>query len=39
LEPTVEKMGEISDVVKATGDYTKKTKEAAQALDAVKSGL
>jgi gliding motility-associated protein GldL len=37
LGTTVEKMGEISDVVKATGDYTQKTKEAAQALDAVKS--
>jgi len=37
LGTTVEKMGEISDVVKATGDYTKKTNEAAQALDAVKT--
>jgi gliding motility-associated protein GldL len=37
LGTTVEKMGEISDVVKATGDYTQKTKEAAQALDAVKN--
>ncbi len=37
LGTTVEKMGEISDVVKATGDYTQKTKEAAQALDAVKT--
>jgi gliding motility-associated protein GldL len=36
LGSTVEKMGEIGDVVKATGDYTQKTKEAAQALDAVK---
>jgi gliding motility-associated protein GldL len=36
LGTTVEKMGEISDVVKATGDYTEKTKEATQALDAVK---
>jgi gliding motility-associated protein GldL len=36
LGTTVEKMGEISDVVKATGDYTQKTKEAAQAMDAVK---
>ena len=36
LGTTVEKMGEISDVVKATGDYTQKTKEATQALDAVK---
>jgi len=37
LGTTVEKMGEISDVVKATGDYTQKTKEAAQAMDAVKT--
>ena len=37
LGTTVEKMGEISDVVKATGDYTQKTKEASQALDAVKA--
>jgi len=37
LGTTVEKMGEISDVVKATGDYTQKTKEAAKALDAVKT--
>jgi gliding motility-associated protein GldL len=36
LGTTVEKMGEISDVVKATGDYTQKTKEAAKALDDVK---
>ena len=36
LGSTVEKMGEIGDVVKATGDYTQKTKEAAQALDAVR---
>jgi gliding motility-associated protein GldL len=36
LGTTVEKMGEISDVVKATGDYTQKTNEAAKALDAVK---
>lgn len=36
LGTTVEKMGEISDVVKATGDYTQKTNEAVQALDAVK---
>jgi gliding motility-associated protein GldL len=33
---TVEKMGEIGDVVKATGDYTRKTNEAVEALDAVK---
>lgn len=37
LGTTVEKMGEISDVVKATGDYTQKTKEASQALDAIKA--
>jgi gliding motility-associated protein GldL len=37
LGTTVEKMGEISDVVKATGDYTQKTKEATKALDAVKT--
>ena len=37
LGNTVEKMGEISDVVKATGDYTQKTNEAAKALDAVKT--
>ncbi|MGN6619028.1 MAG: gliding motility protein GldL [Ilyomonas sp.] len=36
LGTTVDKMGEISDVVAATGDYTQKTKEAARALDAVK---
>ena len=36
LGTTVEKMGEISDVVKATGDYTQKTNEAAEAMDAVK---
>lgn len=36
LGTTVDKMGEISDVVAATGDYTQKTKEAAQALSAVK---
>ena len=37
LGSTVEKMGEISDVVKATGDYTQKTKEAAKALEEVKT--
>jgi gliding motility-associated protein GldL len=37
LGTTVEKMGEIGDVVKATGDYTQKTKEASQALDAIKA--
>jgi gliding motility-associated protein GldL len=32
LGTTVEKMGEISDVVAATGDYTQKSREAATAL-------
>lgn len=36
LGTTVEKMGEISDVVAATGDYTQKTKEATLALSSVK---
>jgi len=36
LGTTVDKMGEISDVVKATGDYTSKTKEATAALSNVK---
>ncbi len=36
LGTTVDKMGEISDVVKATGDYTTKTNEAAAALGTVK---
>lgn len=36
LGTTVEKMGEISDVVKATGDYTAKTNEATAALTKVK---
>ncbi len=36
LGTTVDKMGEISDVVKATGDYTSKTKEATAALSSVK---
>src|SRR3954451_21863810 len=36
LGTTVDKMGEIGDVVKATGDYTQKTKAAAAALDTVK---
>lgn len=39
LGGTVEKMGEISDVVKSTGDFTAKTQEAAQALGAVKSAV
>lgn len=36
LNVTVDKMGEISDVVAATGDYTQKTKEATVALASVK---
>ncbi len=33
---TVEKMSDIADITAATGDYTAKTKAAAQALDTVK---
>lgn len=33
---TVEKMGEIGDIVKATGDYTTKTQEASKALVTMK---
>ncbi len=36
LGTTVDKMGEISDVVKATGDYTAKTNEATAAMGTVK---
>lgn len=36
LGTTVDKMGEISDVVAATGDYTQKTREATHALTSVK---
>lgn len=36
LGGTVDKMSDISDVVSATGDYTAKTKEAANALGAMK---
>lgn len=36
LGTTVEKMSEISDVVAATGDYTRRTREAAAALDNMK---
>jgi gliding motility-associated protein GldL len=36
LGTTVDKMSEIGDIVKATGDYTQKTKAAAAALDSVK---
>ena len=35
LGSTVDKMGEISDVVKSTGDFSAKTKEATTALGAV----
>ena len=35
LGTTVEKMTDITDVVSATGEYTKKTQEAAKALGAV----
>lgn len=36
LGSTVDKMADITDVVSATGDYTKKTKEAATALGQMK---
>lgn len=36
LGGTVDKMSDISDVVSATGDYTTKTREAANALGAMK---
>ena len=36
LGGTVDKMADITDVVSATGDYTKKTKEAATALGQMK---
>lgn len=36
LGTTVDKMSDITDVVAATGDYTKKTREAATALDQMK---
>jgi hypothetical protein len=35
LGSTVEKMGEIGDVVKSTGDFSAKAKEAAGALGTV----
>jgi gliding motility-associated protein GldL len=37
LGTSVDKIAEVSDVVKATSDYSNKTKEAAQALDAMKT--
>lgn len=39
LGTTVDKMGEISDVVKSTGDFTAKTKEATSALTAVATSV
>ncbi len=39
LGTTVEHMGEISDVVKSTGDFSAKTKEAAVALGSVKEAV
>jgi len=39
LGSTVEKMGEIGDVVKSTGDFSAKTKEAANALGAVSGAV
>lgn len=39
LGTTVEKMGEISDVVKSTGDFTAKTKDATNALGAVTASI
>ena len=36
LGTTVDKMSEIGDIVKATGDYTAKTKAASAALDSVR---
>ena len=36
LNTTISNMSDISDVVAATGDYTKKTKEVTQALSTVK---
>jgi len=39
LGTTVDKMGEIGDVVKSTGDFTTNTKNAADALHALKEGV
>jgi gliding motility-associated protein GldL len=39
LGSTVEKMGEIGDVVKSTGDFSAKTKEAANALGSVATAV
>jgi gliding motility-associated protein GldL len=36
LNTTISNMNDITDVVAATGDYTKKTKEVTQALSSVK---
>lgn len=37
LGTSVDKIAEVSDVVKATSDYSNKTKEAAQALESMKN--
>ncbi len=39
LGTTVENMGQISDVVKATGDFTAKTQEAAGALSSISTAV
>lgn len=39
LGTTVEKMGEISDVVKTTGDFTASTKSAADAMNNMKDSM
>jgi gliding motility-associated protein GldL len=39
LGTTVDKMGEISDVVKTTGDFTANTKSAAAAMNTVKDSM
>lgn len=39
LGTTVDNMGQISDVVKATGDFTAKTQEAAGALSSISSAV
>jgi gliding motility-associated protein GldL len=39
LGTTVDKMGEISDVVKTTGDFTTSTKNAAAAMNTVKDSM
>jgi gliding motility-associated protein GldL len=39
LGTTVEKMGEVSDVIKSTGDFSSATKNAANAMGAVSSSV